>query len=108
MERTDQQHPTHDPCAWDDEDNKPVIPRIPRPRTPQVVTNFDNYGSFWGHDTVEETEAMLARVRGDGARVDEWDVTDRIGQPLRITRICDPSFLDTISVFSTEHLAVSA
>ena len=26
------------PRAWDDEDNKPVVPRIPRPRKPQAVT----------------------------------------------------------------------
>jgi hypothetical protein len=39
MERTDQtgQEPTpHASFAWGDEDNEPVIPRIPRPRTPQV------------------------------------------------------------------------
>ncbi|MFF3884059.1 hypothetical protein [Streptomyces sp. NPDC001914] len=39
MERTDQtsQGPTpHAPFAWSDEDNEPVIPRIPHPRAPQA------------------------------------------------------------------------
>lgn len=65
---------------------------------PAVVANYDNHGSYWGHDTVTATEAMISRERGNGLAVNEWNVTDRDGQPLRITRIADPTFLDTISV----------
>lgn len=34
--------PTHQPQAWDDEDNKPVIPKIPGPRAPRT-TPEDHY-----------------------------------------------------------------
>lgn len=40
MERTDQtsEGPTpHTLFAWDDDDNKPVIPRLPHPRTPEAA-----------------------------------------------------------------------
>lgn len=35
MERTDQHPAAHEPRAWDSDDNKPVIPKIPGPRKPQ-------------------------------------------------------------------------
>ncbi|WP_329215215.1 hypothetical protein OG352_06315 [Streptomyces sp. NBC_01485] len=41
---------------------------------------------------------MISRERGNGLAIDEWHVTDRNGRTLRIVRIVDPSFLDTISV----------
>ncbi|MGW0579223.1 hypothetical protein ACWD25_25395 [Streptomyces sp. NPDC002920] len=66
----------------------------------QVVANFDNYGSLWGFSTVEETEELIARERTGGADIDEWVTVDRDGRPLRVVRIADPTFLDTICVFS--------
>lgn len=65
-----------------------------------TVVNFDNYGSFWGIDTVENTERLIDWESVGGADIDEWSVTDRDGNPLRIVRIADPDFLDTISVFA--------
>jgi hypothetical protein len=60
------------------------------------VVNFDNYGSFWGYDTVTKAEADITEARTNGADINEWHVTGRDGQPLRIVRIADPTFLDTI------------
>lgn len=74
---------------------EPVIEPEPEP-TP--VLNYDNYGSYWGAETIANTEALIARERAAGIAVDEWDVTDRDGQPLRIVRCADPTFLDTIAV----------
>ncbi|MFF4403651.1 hypothetical protein [Streptomyces sp. NPDC001404] len=65
----------------------------------QIVVNFDNYGSFWGTSTPEEAEKDLAEQRSEGATIDEWEVVDRAGRPMRVVRIADPSFLDTISAF---------
>lgn len=42
--RTDQPRPKHDPRAWDNDDNKPVIPKIPGPRAPRTTTE-DRYTS---------------------------------------------------------------
>ena len=67
-----------------------------------LVVNFDNHGSLWGVDTVETTERLIDWERGNGARVDEWHFTDRKGLPVRIVRIADPEFLDTICVFPAE------
>jgi hypothetical protein len=64
-----------------------------------TVVNFDNYGSFWGIDSIETTERLIDWERTLGADIDEWNVADRDGNPLRIVRIADPDFLDTISVF---------
>ncbi|MEV8398829.1 hypothetical protein [Streptomyces niveus] len=66
--------------------------------TTATVLNFDNYGSYWGADTIAETESLIAGAVADGQTVNEWNVTDRDGRPPRITRICDPTFRDTISV----------
>lgn len=65
-----------------------------------VVLNFDNYGSYWGTSTIQETEQSLTESRSTGASIQEWQVTDRQGRPMRVVRIADPDFLDTISVFS--------
>ena len=65
---------------------------------PAVVENFDNYGSFWGASTIADTDAGIEKARASGRPVDEWHVTDRAGQSLRIVRIADPDFLDDISV----------
>lgn len=67
----------------------------------QTVANFDNHGSLWGFDTVEDTERLIDWERVTGADIDEWETVDRDGQPLRVVRIADPTFLDTIAVFST-------
>jgi hypothetical protein len=67
----------------------------------RTVANFDNHGSLWGFDTIEDAESLIARERANGADIDEWDTVDRDGRPLRVVRIADPTFLDTISVFST-------
>ncbi|MGW3135926.1 hypothetical protein [Streptomyces sp. NPDC001139] len=38
-----QHHPQkHDPRTWDDDDNKPVIPKIPGPRAPRTTAE-DHY-----------------------------------------------------------------
>jgi hypothetical protein len=66
------------------------------------VVNFDNHGSLWGVDTVETTERLIDWERDNGARIDEWHAADRDGLPLRIVRIADPDFLDTICVFPAE------
>lgn len=35
-DRSHLQPPKHDPRAWDNDDNKPVIPKIPGPRAPRT------------------------------------------------------------------------
>ncbi|MEV6696261.1 hypothetical protein AB0M68_03735 [Streptomyces sp. NPDC051453] len=73
----------------------------------QIVANFDNYGSCWGFSTAEEAEKAIVKERAGGAAIDEWETVDRDGQPLRIVRVEDPTFLDTISVFSAwSHVRV--
>ncbi|MDQ0758712.1 hypothetical protein [Streptomyces canus] len=67
-----------------------------------LVVNFDNHGSLWGVDTVEDAERVIDWERVSGARIDEWHVADRKGLPIRIVRIADPEFLDTICVFPAE------
>ena len=66
------------------------------------AVNFDNYGSFWGTDGPEITQALIERERTAGVPVEEWNVLDRDGQPLRIVRCPDPTFLDTICVIPGE------
>lgn len=66
----------------------------------RVVANFDNHGTVWGFDTVEATEALIAQERAAGTSIDELETADRDGQPLRVVRLADPTFLDTICVFS--------
>lgn len=68
---------------------------------PGTVVNFDNYGSIWGTDTAQAAEASIAEERANGSSVDEWTTTDRDGQPLRVVRLADPAFLDTICVFAS-------
>lgn len=62
------------------------------------VLNFDNYGSYWGADTIATTVRLIEGAQSRGEQVDEWHVTDRDGNPLRIVRMADPTFLDTICV----------
>lgn len=66
----------------------------------RVVANFDNYGGLWGFDAVEDTETLIDRERAAGTSISEWETTDREGNPLRVVRMADPEFLDTICVFS--------
>ncbi|MEU5496145.1 hypothetical protein [Streptomyces griseofuscus] len=74
----------------------------------QTVANFDNYGSLWGFDTVARAERLIAAARAEGADIDEWETADRDGRPLRVVRIADPTFLDTICVFSAWNTADQA
>lgn len=62
------------------------------------TVNFDNYGSLWGYDTIARAEAVIAEAYANGSDVNEWRVTARDGQLLRIVRIADPTFLDDICV----------
>ncbi|MGZ0231143.1 hypothetical protein [Streptomyces sp. CPS1] len=73
-----------------------------------VVANFDNHGTLWGFDTVEDAERAIGWERVTGADIDEWETVDRDGQPLRVVRLADPDFLDTICVFSTWNAAGKA
>jgi hypothetical protein len=66
------------------------------------VVNFDNHGSLWGYESVEQAEADLDEQRANDAAIDEWHVADPHGLPIRIVRIADPEFLDTIQVFPAE------
>lgn len=77
--------------------NTPIPEPEPDPE-PTPVLNYDNYGSYWGAETIANTEALIARERTAGSAIDEWKTADRDGQPLRIVRIADPTFLDTICV----------
>ncbi|MBA2951614.1 hypothetical protein [Streptomyces himalayensis] len=74
----------------------------------QTVANFDSHGSLWGFSTTEEAEELIAEERAVLSAVDEWETVDRDGQPLRVVRIADPTFLDTICVFSTWNTASKA
>jgi hypothetical protein len=74
----------------------------------RIVANFDSYGSLWGFDTVEDAERLIDSELVIGADVDEWETVDRDGRPLRVVRIADPSFLDTICVFSAWDTASKA
>ncbi|MFI9344954.1 hypothetical protein ACIG0D_27365 [Streptomyces sp. NPDC052773] len=66
----------------------------------RIVANFDSYGSLWGFDTVEDAERSIDWELVSGTAIDEWETIDRDGRPLRVVRIADPTFLDTICVFS--------
>ncbi|KUF18454.1 hypothetical protein [Streptomyces silvensis] len=69
--------------------------------TTAPVATYDNYGSLWGHSTTADAEADITEARGTGADIHEWTTIDRDGHPLRVVRIYDPTFLDTISVFTS-------
>lgn len=73
---------------------RPVL--LPMPE--RLVVNYDNYGSYWGVDTVTATMVLIGNARKRGERIDEWTTTDRAGHPIRVVRIADPDWLDTISV----------
>ncbi|WP_329114507.1 hypothetical protein [Streptomyces sp. NBC_01353] len=78
-----------------------VLRRLELALAEQTVANFDNHGSLWGFSTTEETEELIASERALGTEIDEWETVDRDGQPLRVVRLADPTFLDTICVFSS-------
>lgn len=82
----------------------------PLPMPERLATNYDNYGSYWGTGPASETLAEITTAEATGQTVHEWDVADRAGHPMRIVRIADPTFLDTISVIpsSTIRTAVAA
>jgi hypothetical protein len=67
-----------------------------------TVTAYDNYGSHWstltGRAALLDAKRSITQATADGQRVDEWHVTDPTGRPMRVVRIADPTFLDTILV----------
>lgn len=69
---------------------------------PSVIA-FDNYGSHWstltGHNAVGDAEQSIDWAAVEGQRINEWHTVDRAGHPMRVVRIADPDFLDTILVF---------
>jgi hypothetical protein len=67
----------------------------------KTVAHFDTCGSIWGFSTAEDTEKDIAQARVEGASVDEWETTDRDGQPLRVVRATHRQWGTDIHVFST-------
>jgi hypothetical protein len=77
--------------------------KAPPPPSPTAVAiAYDNHGSRWGTNTPENADTLIAQERAAGTPIDEWNTVDRDGQPLRVVRIPDASWLDTIFVFTTE------
>lgn len=74
----------------------------PLPMPERLAVNYDNHGSYWGVEPVTTATAMVTEARIAGERVDEWNVTDRAGYPIRVVRIADPTFLDTITVIPAD------
>ncbi|MGX1221982.1 hypothetical protein [Streptomyces ambofaciens] len=74
----------------------------PAQHTLPVAIAYDNHGSRWGTHTPENAETLIADERTVGTPIDEWETTDRDGQPLRVVRIPDASWLDTIFVLTSE------
>ncbi|GHA28801.1 hypothetical protein GCM10010372_30800 [Streptomyces tauricus] len=89
----------------------PPAPRhtpTPLPMPQRLAHNYDNHGSYWGYETVAQAEAGITQERANGTAVDEWGAADRDGQLLRIVRMADPDFLDTICVIPVSAPAVAA
>lgn len=82
--------------------DKPPGQNTPAQHTLAVAIAYDNHGTRWGTNTPENAETLIADERTAGTSIDEWETTDRDGQPLRVVRIPDASWLDTIFVFTTE------
>ncbi|MEV0917867.1 hypothetical protein AB0I93_26865 [Streptomyces sp. NPDC049967] len=78
----------------------PITVALPMPE--RLVINYDDLGSYWGVDTVTATMTMIDGARKFGEHIDEWATTDRAGHPLRIVRIADPDFIDTICIIPTD------
>jgi hypothetical protein len=68
-----------------------------------TVTAFDNYGSRWstltGDAAILDAEQTIANAAARGELIEEWQVTAPAGGPMRVVRIADPDFLDTILAF---------
>ncbi|PAX83395.1 hypothetical protein CLM85_15910 [Streptomyces albidoflavus] len=64
------------------------------------VVVLDSYGSIWSRSSVNQEEKAIAQARAEGGVLDEWLVEDPAGLPLRVVRLRDPGFLDTIWAFS--------
>ena len=75
---------------------------IDLPMPERLVINFDNHGTCWGTDTISATDTLISNARTLGEHIDEWTATDRDGHPIRIVRIADPAFLDTICVIPAD------
>lgn len=81
--------------------NTPLPEPTPEPVVePAVVANYDHYGTLWGYDTITKAENDITQARAKGHAIDEWQVADRDGQPLRIVRTTDPTstFLGGIDI----------
>jgi hypothetical protein len=78
-----------------------ALSRLELAFAPRIVANFDNHGSLWGFDTVEEAERNIDEAHANGDTITEWETVDRDGQPLCVVRIATGWPLDDICVFST-------
>lgn len=99
-----------DPQPIRDLNTPPPAPVVEPEPEPAVVANYDCYGGLWGHDTVTEAEAHFAKTHAEGGTVEEWNVTDRAGRPLRIVRTTevDTAFLGGIDISVMPVAAVAA
>ncbi|MFI8872442.1 hypothetical protein [Streptomyces sp. NPDC055243] len=77
-----------------------AVRRLELAFAPQVVVNFDRFGSLWGVCSVAEIESDIAEARADGVAVDEWATVDRDGSPLRIVRIAESGMHGGIHAFT--------
>lgn len=66
------------------------------------VVNLDTHGNFRGYSTAEDAEVGVEQAQITGQDVGERYTTDRAGLIIRVVRIADPEFLDTIYVFPAE------
>lgn len=67
---------------------------------PGISVNFDCFGSVWGTEPATQALLGIVEARLKGQPVDEWTVTARDGQQLRIVRVTDPTstFLDGVDI----------
>ncbi|WP_432147932.1 hypothetical protein [Streptomyces sp. bgisy029] len=86
--------------------SSPVL--LPMPE--RLVPAYDNHGTYWGVTPASVILADIAEAYADGKSVNEWNVVDRAGYPIRIVRIPDLEFLDDILVIpgTTTGVAVAA
>ncbi|MFG3127377.1 hypothetical protein ACGFZU_06705 [Streptomyces tendae] len=89
-----------DPQPIRDLNTPPAPPAVEPKPEPAIVANYDCYGGLWGHDTITKAEAFFAETLAEGGTVEEWNVTDSDGQPLRIIRTTavDTRFLGGIDI----------
>jgi hypothetical protein len=71
-----------------------VLARLELAFAPQIVANFDNYGSLWGFDTVEKAEAGIAESRTEGTNCENLPATHAFLR--RVRREIDAMYPDTV------------